>query len=173
MSKFSTFTLSIVGTLAIAFLTAQLPLQARTRTPKTCIDRQPITKRVALTLTADKEVITDNIITYQPISGKASVKPGDIIRYTVVAKNNSHCPLKNLILKQPIPRGTNYLKNSATAVAGAQLLFSIDGGQTFVAEPKIDNRSAPASAYNYLRWKFRRPVPTNAQVKTSYKLQVK
>jgi uncharacterized repeat protein (TIGR01451 family) len=173
MSKFSTFTLSIVGTLAIALLTAQLPLQARSRTPKPCVDRQPITKRVALTLTADKEVITDNIITYQPIEGKASVKPGDIIRYTVVAKNNSHCPLKNLILKQPIPRGTNYLKNSATAVEGAQLLFSIDGGQTFVAEPKIDNRPAPATAYNYLRWKFRRPVPTNAQVKTSYKLQVK
>jgi uncharacterized repeat protein (TIGR01451 family) len=128
---------------------------------------------VALTLTADKEVIKDNIITYQPISGKASVRPGDVIRYTVVAKNNSHCPLKNLILKQPIPRGTNYLKDSATAVEGAQLLFSIDGGKTFVSNPKIDDKPAPATAYNYLRWKFRRDVPTNSQVKTSYKLQVK
>ncbi len=173
MSKFSILILSSLGTIATTFVTSQVPLDAKLRTPKTCVDPLPIAQRVTLTLTADKKVIKDHQTIFQPIAGKASVKPGDIIKYTVIAKNNSRCPLKNLILKQPIPRGTNYLKDSATAINGAELLFSIDGGKTFSAQPKIGKQVAPANDYNYLRWKFTGMMATNAQVKTTYKLQVK
>ncbi len=110
---------------------------------------------------------------FRPISQKASVRPGDIIKYTVIAKNNSRCPLKNLILKQPIPRGTNYIKDSAVSIDRSELLFSIDGGRTFVAKPMIGTQPAPTTAYNYLRWKFNGLMVTNAQVQTSYKLQVR
>jgi uncharacterized repeat protein (TIGR01451 family) len=173
MSKFSIVILSLIGMIVTTLLTDRSPLLARPRTTRTCVDPLPIAKRVALTLKADKKVIKDNLVVFQPIEGKASVKPGDIIKYTVIAKNNSHCPLKNLILKQPIPRGTNYVKDSATAIEGAELLFSIDGGKTFSAQPKIGTEPAPTTDYNYLRWKFAGKMATHAQVKTTYKLQVK
>jgi uncharacterized repeat protein (TIGR01451 family) len=173
MSKFSIVMLSIMGMTVTILFTPQSPLLARSRTARTCVDPLPIAKRVALTLKADKKAIEDNLVVFKPIAGKASVKPGDIIKYTVIAKNNSHCPLRNLILKQPIPKGTTYVKDSATAIDGAELLFSIDGGKTFSAKPTIGTQEAPATEYNYLRWKFIGKMRTNAEVKTTYMLQVK
>jgi uncharacterized repeat protein (TIGR01451 family) len=177
MSKLAIIIFSTVGMITTTIITPQFPLAAQTRThprtTKNCVDPLPAAKRVELTLKADKKVIKDRKTTFQPIAGKASVKPGDIIKYTVIARNNSRCPLKNLILKQPIPRGTNYLKDSALSIDGAQLLFSIDGGKTFSAKPKIGTQEAPPTDYNYLRWKFMGPISTNAQVQTTYKLQVK
>jgi uncharacterized repeat protein (TIGR01451 family) len=173
MSKFSIVILSSIGLISSTFVTLQFPVHAQPRTSINCVDPQPVAQRVALTLKADKKVTKDNKDSFQPIAGKASVRPGDVIKYTVVARNNSRCPLKNLILKQPIPRGTNYLKDSAIAIDGAELLFSIDGGKTFVAKPMVGTQAAPTTAYNYLRWKFNGLMATNSQVKTIYKLQVK
>ena len=150
MPKFSIFILIGIGTLATTFFVPQFP-GAATRKLKACVDPLPIAKRVTLTLKADKKEVENNKTVFRPIAEKATVKPGDIIKYTVVAKNNSRCPLKNLILKQPIPRGTNYVKDSARSLEGAELLFSIDGGKTFVAQPKIGTQAAPTTAYNYLR----------------------
>ena len=173
MSKFSIITLIGVGTIATAFVYPQVPADARLRKPKACVDPLPIAQRVALKLKADKKELENDKPVFKPIAEKSSVKPGDIIKYTVIATNKGRCPLKNLILKQPIPRGTNYLKDSAKTVNGAELLFSIDGGKTFSAQPKIGAEPAPTTAYNYLRWKFSGLMETNAQVQTSYKLQVK
>lgn len=173
MFKFSIVILTSLGMITATLIAPQFPLQAQVRRVRNCIDPLPIAKRVILTLKADKQVIKDKKEIFEPITGKASVRPGDIIKYTVVAKNNSRCPLKNLILKQPIPKRTNYLKDSAMAIDGAELLFSIDGGKTFVAKPMIGTEVAPANDYNYLRWKFIGRMPANAQVKTTYKLQVK
>jgi uncharacterized repeat protein (TIGR01451 family) len=173
MPKFSIFILIGIGTIATTFLVSQFPGAARARKLKACVDPLPISKRVVLTLKADKKEVENNKTVFRPIAEKATVKPGDIIKYTVIAKNNSRCPLKNLILKQPIPRGTNYVKDSARSIEGAELLFSIDGGKTFVAKPTIGTQPAPTTAYNYLRWRFSGLMMTNAQVQTTYKLQVK
>jgi uncharacterized repeat protein (TIGR01451 family) len=174
MFKFSIVILAGIGMISTTFVTLQSPVHARLRTERTCIDPLPPAKRVTLTLKADKQVIADNNkFSFQALAGKASVKPGDIIMYTVIAKNNSRCSLKNLVLKQPIPKGTQYVKDSAKVIDGAELLFSIDGGKTFSLQPKIGKQLVPASEYNYLRWRFIGKTPANAQVKTTYKLQVK
>jgi hypothetical protein len=76
------------------------------------------------------------------------------------------------VLKQPIPKGTEYVKGSAMAIDGAELLFSIDGGKTFSAKPSVDKKVVPETAYNYLRWRFIGKTPANAQVKTTYKLRI-
>jgi uncharacterized repeat protein (TIGR01451 family) len=165
---------SQIATALLLTLTFSLPAQSKPRHQRVaCVDRSPVSQRVILTLKADKKVVKGDKVVFQPIVGKEAVKPGDIIKYTVIAKNNSRCPLRNLMLKQPIPRGTSYLKNSATVFDGAELLFSVDGGKTFVARPKVDNKDAPADAYNYIRWRFPDTIATNAIVKTTYKLQVK
>jgi uncharacterized repeat protein (TIGR01451 family) len=174
MSKFSVVILASIGMIAPIFVTPQLPVQAQSQPAKTCVDPLPPAKRVSLTLKADKQVMTEeNVLSFQAIASKSSVKPGDVIMYTVVAKNNSRCPLKNLILKQPIPKGTQYVKDSAQAIEGAELLFSIDGGKTFSAKPMIGKKVVPATDFNYLRWRFIGKMLANTQVKTTYKLQVK
>jgi uncharacterized repeat protein (TIGR01451 family) len=173
MSKFSIVILASLGMISTPFFTPQLPVQARIRKPKVCVDPLPASKLVTLTLKADKQVMSEkNISSFQAIAGKASVKRGDIIMYTVVAKNNSRCPLKNLVLKQPIPKGTEYVKGSAMAIDGAELLFSIDGGKTFSTKPTVGKQLVPETDYNYLRWRFIGKTPANAQVKTTYKLRI-
>jgi uncharacterized repeat protein (TIGR01451 family) len=173
MSKFSIVILVGIGMITTTLFSPQLPVQARIRKPKICVDPLPAAKLVTLTLKADKQVMNEhNISSFQAIAGKASVKRGDIIMYTVVAKNNSRCPLKNLVLKQPIPKGTEYVKGSAMAIDGAELLFSIDGGKTFSAKPTVDKKVVPETDYNYLRWRFIGKTPANAQVKTTYKLRI-
>jgi uncharacterized repeat protein (TIGR01451 family) len=173
MSKFSIVILAGIGMISTTFLTPQLPVQARIRKPKMCIDPLPASKLVTLTLKADKQVMSEhNIASFQAIAGKASVKRGDIIMYTVVAKNNSRCPLKNLVLKQPIPKGTEYVKGSAMAIDGAELLFSIDGGKTFSPKPTVGKQLVSENNYNYLRWRFIGKTPANAQIKTTYKLRI-
>jgi uncharacterized repeat protein (TIGR01451 family) len=174
MSKFSAVILASIGTIAPIFVTPQLlPVQAQLRSAKTCTDPLPPAKRVTLTLKADKQVMSAKVFSFQALAGKAAVKPGDVIMYTVVAKNNSRCALRNLVLKQPIPKGTQYVKDSAQAIEGAELLFSVDGGKTFSAKPMVGKTVVPATDYNYLRWKFSGKMAANAQVKTTYKLQVK
>lgn len=173
MSKFSIVILAGIGMLSTMLFTPQLPVQARIRKPTACVDPLPASKLVTLTLKADKQVMSEhNIASFQAIAGKASVKRGDIIMYTVVAKNNSQCPLKNLVLKQPIPKGTEYVKGSAMAIDGAELLFSIDGGKTFSSKPTVGKQVVPETDYNYLRWRFIGKTPANAQVKTTYKLRI-
>ena len=172
MSKCSIVILVSICTISTPFIAPQFPVQAQLSSPKICADLLPAAKRVTLTLKADKQVIVDNIFSFQAIAGKAPVKPGDVIMYTVVAKNNSRCPLNNLVLKQPIPKGTQYVKDSAMAIKGAELLFSIDGGKTFSAKPTIGKQIVPATNYNYLRWRFLSKLPANTQVKTTYKLQI-
>ncbi|MFM2304378.1 MAG: hypothetical protein RLZZ135_1788 [Cyanobacteriota bacterium] len=172
----------VVVSIATTFLlTQQFPAEARSKHRSkhrakpinTCVDTSPVAQRVLLTLKADKKIRQGEQVVFEPIVGKSPVKPGDIIKYTVIAKNNSHCPLKNLMLKQLIPKGTIYIKNSATDSNGVELLFSVDRGKTFVAKPKVDNQEAPVTAYDYIRWKFPGKIATNAEVKTVYELQIK
>lgn len=172
-SLFANFCSVVPIATIFCLLSLQLPLQAKPKPRRTCIDTSPVSQRVVLTLKADKKVTEDKKVVFKPIDSKAIVKPGDIIKYTVIARNNSRCPLKNLMLKQPIPKGTQYLKDSATVVYGGELLFSVDGGKTFVAKPKIGDTEAPAEAYTNIRWRFPKKIATNTQVKTTYQLQVK
>jgi uncharacterized repeat protein (TIGR01451 family) len=170
MYKFLIASISAVGLIAATSLTQQFPLPAQAQTtPSTAT--QPAAKRVVLLLKAEKKVMEGTKVTYQSTSGK-SVKPGDVLRYTVTAKNGDR-PVKNLILTQPIPRGTSYVKNSANTLNGADLVFSVDGGKTYVAKPMEGKKEAPASKYTNLRWKFTNLMAAKAQVNATYEVTVK
>lgn len=173
MFKFQIVTAIGLGTIASMLLVAPSPASPRHRAKQACVDPQPANKRVGLTLKADKKVVEGNKTIFKPLVGKVSARPGDVIRYTAIATNNSRCPLKNLMLKQSIPKGAIYLKDSAQPSDGVELSFSVDGGKTFSPQPKVGTQEVPATEYNYLRWKFTNKIPTNAKVITSYKLQVK
>lgn len=173
MYKLLITSISAIGLIATTALTNQFPLQAQSQSIVGAAT-QPAAKRVILSLKADKKVVAmvgdKQKITYQPIAGK--VKQQDTIRYTVIAQSNSQ-PVKNLALTQPIPRGTMYVKNSATTLAGSELLFSIDGGRTYSAKPIIGKKEAPTSSYTNLRWKFNKLMAANTKVNASYEVQVR
>ncbi len=166
MYKFLIATLTIIATIGAATPTL-LPLSAQAQSAP----NPSAAKRVMLTLKAEKQVKTGDKIAYETTAGK-SVKPGDVLRYTVNAKNGDKA-VKNLMLTQPIPKGTSYLKNSAIALNGAELLFSLDGGKTYLSKPMIGKKEAPTTTYTNLRWKFTGTLAAKAQVNATYEVVVK
>jgi uncharacterized repeat protein (TIGR01451 family) len=167
MYKFLATSVSIMTLVGATVLTQQLPLLAQFQPSAT---QAPVAKRVVLTLKAEKQMKEGTKIVYQPTSGK-TVKPGDVLRYTVTAKTGDKA-VKNLILTQPIPRGTSYLKNSASTISGAALMFSIDGGKSYVAKPMMGKKEAPIDKYTNLQWKLPGTIAAKTQVNATYELKV-
>lgn len=112
-------------------------------------------------------------------NGNLMTKPGDVIRYTLVAENTSNEAMYNIKLVDPIPAGTEYVPDSA-AGRGTDIRFSIDGGATYVAQPTIQvrdqngrlvTRPAPASMYTNVQWTFTQPL--QPKEKRSVELRVR
>src|SRR5262245_23925664 len=92
------------------------------------------------------------------------VVPGDVVAYTIEAKNIAKQPAERVVITDPIPAHTHYLEGSAQA-ANADLTFSVDGGTRFdtpekleVTEPNGARRAARASDYTHIRWVFAQPL---------------
>jgi uncharacterized repeat protein (TIGR01451 family) len=162
------FTIGVFGGFvvpAVAPLVTGEPAQAQT-TPA----RQSAVK---LSLTAAKKVVVNGKVKLEPIANRAGIRPGDTIVYTITAQNTVDRPINRFILNQAVPRGTQYVLNSAKPLPGTQLLFSIDGGKNYSNAPIVDRKPAPASAYTHIRWAFSQPLAAKSSVSTSYELQIK
>lgn len=143
--------------------------------------------KVQLRLAAEKrEVQKDSQgkeqVVWKALEGNVVVQPGDVLRYTVSGENNSDRPVKNLVLMQPIPQQTKYVLNSATVPQGAKVIYSINGGKSFVEKPTVqvklpngttETRPAPAEAYTHVRWDIGTPIAPATKVNASYQVQVR
>ena len=88
--------------------------------------------------------------------------PGDIVEYRLTYTNESQQPLSGLVITGPVPANTQYLEDSAAADVKAAFTVSIDGGETYHAEPvkktqtdrngQPKNIIVPPSEYTQLRW---------------------
>jgi uncharacterized repeat protein (TIGR01451 family) len=146
---------------------------APTQPINTSIDNgKPIAQKVKLSLQAAKKVWKGKRVIYQPLSPQSSVKPGDTIRYTLVAKNISGKRIRNLVLTQPVPKGTVYILKSARSNPIARSIFSINGGKTYSSRPIVNKKPAPVKAYTHLRWQFDRLLGIRSLVTTSYEVKV-
>jgi uncharacterized repeat protein (TIGR01451 family) len=99
--------------------------------------------------------------TFVPV---AKVLPGDVVAYTIEARNVSPRDADRVVITDPIPSQMQYLDGSADA-AGAALLFSVDGGFRFDVPEKLTvanedgtRRPAVASDYTHVRWVFAAPL---------------
>jgi len=182
----------LVGLGAVALLASgsyitELPAIAKLL-PATEVAQNPQAKRqVQLNLTAAKKVVQQaeggkQQVSWQPLQGKVTVQPGDVIRYTVTGQNNSDRPVKNLVVTQPIPKQTVYVLNSASINNTATVTYSIDNGKTFVAKPtvkvkltdgKVVTQPAPATAYTHVRWKFGQAINPKATAAAAYQVRVR
>jgi uncharacterized repeat protein (TIGR01451 family) len=144
--------------------------------------RQP---KVNLNLTAEQQVIAKDaagktVATWQPANQK--VKSGDVLRFTVAAKNEGTKAAQNFALTQPVPKGTVLVLNSAQASTAANVVYSIDQGKTFVAKPvvkvtqpdgSVKEAAAPATAYTHVRWNVPSELAPNQAVNAAYQVSVR
>ena len=109
------------------------------------------------------------------------VMPGDTVRYHLVFTNVSAGAVHGIVLDNPIPAGLRYAVGSAKADrADVAILYSIDGGKTYSAEPVIESvvdgkreqHAAPAEMYTHVRWAVRGDVAKGAQLRAEYDAQV-
>jgi uncharacterized repeat protein (TIGR01451 family) len=61
--------------------------------------------------------------------------PNDVIEYRLTYKNTGEQPVRNIHITDPIPTGTRYVTQSATAPGSGHVKFSIDGGKSYNAWP--------------------------------------
>jgi uncharacterized repeat protein (TIGR01451 family) len=142
--------------------------------------------KVKLILSAEKKIVQvdsqgQQTISWQPLKGSVVVQPGNVLRYTMTSESPNQKTVKNFVATQPIPNKTVYVLSSARG-NGATLSFSIDGGKTFVASPKVkiklengkeELRPAPATRYTHVRWNYGQKSIPVASIKASYEVTIK
>jgi uncharacterized repeat protein (TIGR01451 family) len=110
-----------------------------------------------------------------------AVRPGEVLTWTVAAENIGNTPALEYRTVTHIPRGTEYVKDSAVA-EGAKALYSIDGGKSFSPQPMIEQKQedgsvkpvpAPLSMYTSIRYEWASTLAQGAKVTASYKVRVK
>lgn len=178
-----------VSTLGIAVvlpLLNNLPAVANAPNPVSIIAQAAQKPEIILDMAVARKTTVATVdskekVEWQELNDKAPVAPGDVLRYTIMGKNTGGSPASNLEVTQPIPARMSYQLDSATSQNNADITYSIDGGETFVAEPTIkitledgtvEERPAPAEAYTHVRWNFPTVTPeTGAMAMYEVKVQ--
>jgi uncharacterized repeat protein (TIGR01451 family) len=137
--------------------------------------------QVELQLIAKQKVIQKDSqgkkqVSWNVLTKDTTVQKGTSLRLQFVVKNISDRASENLVVTRPIPQGTNYLIGTATQ-SDAALTYSIDGGNTFTANPLVqvalpDGRTemhpVSANAYSHLRWTFAKSIAPKQVLEFTY-----
>lgn len=89
---------------------------------------------------------------------------GQVVYYTVRITNPTPVFANKVQVSQLIPANTVYVAGSAGG-PGADIEFSIDGGQTFARPENLkqtDGTRAPPGRYTHIRWSLRNPLAPGA-----------
>lgn len=90
---------------------------------------------------------------------------GQEVYYTVRITNPTPVFANKVQVSQKIPANTTYVAGSAGG-PGAEVEFSIDGGQTFAPAGKLKLADgltkAPPERYTHIRWRLRNPLAPGA-----------
>lgn len=107
------------------------------------------------------------------------VVPGDLVIYTLEAKNVGPMSIDAPMVVQPVPAHMVYVRDSATG-PGAFITFSVDGGNSFdipenlkVTGPAGQPRAAVAADYTHIRWQLRSLVKSNSVAFLRFRARVK
>jgi uncharacterized repeat protein (TIGR01451 family) len=117
----------------------------------------PVWSEVKVVLIAHKIVKTDGA---EQSSSADKAKPGDVIEYVATYKNTDTKPATNVTATLPIPRGMEYIPNTALP---EQVMASTDDQHYAVvplkrtvtdANGKPQEELVPYSEYRSLRWQL-------------------
>ena len=177
-----------IGSLGLVIalpLVNQAPVSASFPQLQEIIAQVSPAPQIQLNLTAAKKSIVvssgaEQQVAWEEISDGTVVNPGDILRYTVSSANPNAATVNDLNITQPIPDKMVYELDTATGNNGATIVYSIDNGETFVAQPTITIETengetretpAPAETYTHIRWQFGSIAPT-ADIAATYEVKV-
>lgn len=96
------------------------------------------------------------------------VVPGESVFYTITFTNVSAEPADNVVITNPIAEDLMYIDGSAFG-PGMDILFSIDGGETFAAANDLtvvedgEVRDADAGDFTHVRWVMQNDLEVGAQ----------
>jgi uncharacterized repeat protein (TIGR01451 family) len=186
MKRFSIASLSAFALIATTPFINQVPGIAPVWQSTSAVAQSNNKKpQLELRLAAKKQVISQDqqgkqVKKWESLQGQGSVKPGDVLQYTLTGENKSDKPIKNLTLNQPIPKEMVYVLKSVKASNNAKITYSIDNQRTFVENPtiqvtrngKVETQPAPATAYTHIRLQIS-SVPGKATVTATYETQVR
>ncbi len=118
--------------------------------------------------------------TLTPVSG-SELKPGETVRYDIVATNVGSDPATKLMPIGKVPNGTAYEAGTATASSALRVEFSIDGGKTWSKSPTVKivtqsgtvEKKADPAAYTSIRWIAEKPLAPKGSVSYHYEVRVK
>jgi uncharacterized repeat protein (TIGR01451 family) len=111
-----------------------------------------------------------------------SVKPGDVIRYTIIASNTGNGILTSPLITNPVPQGVSYNPLSAKGMDSV-ITFSIDGGNIFRSWPvtyKVEDENgrlveklASPDMVTHVRWELTKPMAPNESRQLEFEVIVK
>ena len=117
-----------------------------------------------------------------PVEKASTVNPGEILHWTITSENDGNAPAREYKAVGQIPRGTTLVVGSTSADGSATVVYSIDNGKTFAAEPMIEEQQAdgsvkrvpaPVQMYTQVRYEWADPLAGGAKLNASYKVRVK
>ena len=155
--------------LLFLVLTA-LPLLAQT------VQARP---KMEIEMTVQEEVVDGEGPAVKLIPAE-STAPGDVLVYAIQYANVGEHAASDVVLNGQIPAHTSYIADSADEEA--QVLFSIDGGETFQPEPVIytaetddgakEEKTATPDMYTNIRWAVKTPIPAGTNGRYTYRVRV-
>jgi len=113
-----------------------------------------------------------------PIKKHTTVQRGATLVYVNRVTNSSRVTKRNIVVKNPIPFKTAYLRGSATCEGSCQIKFSIDGGKSFDYGEKLyvvygkGKRVAKGSEYTHIQFIFNSLAPFS-KTKMAFKSRLK
>lgn len=111
-----------------------------------------------------------------------AVKPGEVLDWTISSANEGNGEARNYRVVGQIPKGTSFVAGSAKGEEAPNVLYSIDGGKSFSAQPMIEEKQAdgsskqvpaPVSMYSQLRFEWTKALAPQANFNASYRVSVK
>ena len=108
----------------------------------------------------------------------ATVLPGENVVYTTTFRNISEEPADNIVITNPIGASLVYVEGSAFG-PGADVEFSVDGGQTFAARDALNvtrdgvTRPAEAKDLTHIRWVMTQELAAGSQGVTRFSAMLK
>jgi uncharacterized repeat protein (TIGR01451 family) len=117
-----------------------------------------------------------------PVEKVSSVMPGETLDWTITSQNEGNAPAHEYKTVGRIPQGTTFIAGSATADGTASVTYSIDNGQTYAAQPTVEEKQAdgstkrvpaPVSLYTQVRYEWSDPLADGGKLAASYKVRVK
>jgi len=111
----------------------------------------------------------------------AQLKPGDVVRYMIVASNAGADPARNLVPVGQVPAGTAFQAGSVTSKDGTRIEYSLDGGKTWSAAPTVKVhtptgdvvKKADPATYTSVRWVGEKPLAPKTSATFAYAVKVK